>query len=244
MWLREKQETRNKIETCGKPERALAKGWVWGGEAEQTDSWLMEAERPGPEELREGGCMAKGLRSGNLRLRGRWEPVALGRKPGPDAADGTPEERHRRRGDAEGPGGKRRLRLLPRLRSPRSSLRFRSWCRGLEAALAFTLARCTPPFARRLRRGPPLQCASAGLAQSRDDAVSREVRADALRAQRSPPAPPSPPCSGCRGGVIEPAVARADLPERAEGRAQIGPTPPHQRSPRGLRRRRASRKKT
>lgn len=145
VWLREKQETRNKIETCGKPERALAKGWVWGGEAEQTDSWLMEAERPGPEELREGGCMAKGLRSGNLRLRGRWEPVALGRKPGPDAADGTPEERHRRRGDAEGPGGKRRLRLLPRLRSPRSSLRFRSWCRGLEAALAFTLARCTPP---------------------------------------------------------------------------------------------------
>lgn len=82
----------------------------------------------------------------------------------------------------------------------------------------------------------PLQCAGARLAGSRD-AVSREVRADAHGARRSPPSPPTPPCSARLSGVIEHAaavtraLARAGLPERAEGRAQLGPTPPDLRSP-------------
>lgn len=145
-----------------------------------------------------------------------------------------------------GPEGKRRLRLLPRLRSPRSSLRSRSWWRGLEAALAFTLPRL--PFTRRTRRWPPLQCASARLANSRDT-VPREVRPDALGARLSPPSPPTPPCSASQSGVIEPAaavtraVARASFPERAEGRAQLGPTPPDLRSPCQLRVQRVSRKR-
>lgn len=174
--------------------------------------------------------MGTGLRQRRFRLRGRWQLVAQGWKPGPDAADATPEEPQRRR---------RARREAPA--APFTSASISAIFAKVPLMVAEGLRPHQPPHwlgpPSRARRASGHHCSAQArdLLSSRHGSArsprrrSRRWAVSAFSADSSLSRQPAR-CHRARSEVTR-AVARANFPERAEGRAQLGPTPPDLRSP-------------
>lgn len=180
------------------------------------------------EGFRERGPGLRGVEKRGPRLRKVGE-----RGPGPDAieessgrSDTAEEDTLRRR-------VRRQLRPLPRLRSPQSWLRCCSWWRNAEDAAASTLTRL-PSHPCQLTchsHQALLQCASAVLSISRESSERgspRDVQRGAISSPSTNPAPSREPtrCHRARGSRGQRGLSGPYIPERAEGRAPLGPAPP------------------
>lgn len=187
---------------------------------------------------REEGFRERGHRMRGVEKRVHRLKKAFERRPGPDATEGSSGRSDTAEEDTLRWRARRQLSPLPRLRSPQSWLRCCSWWRNAEDAAASTLT-SLPSQTGQLTchsHRALLQCASAVLPISRESTARgslRDAQRGTISSPSTNPAPSREPtrCHRARGSRGQRGLSGPYIPERAEGRAPLGPAPPGLVSP-------------